>query len=125
MNKQAFSYKFDELEILALAWESGVSPQLAAPFIRDGLLVANPPHYELTDEGRALLDHYGMYRPYEVQAAYRSQAWESKSRFLSEEDAMGFIVRLQAIQFLTPRAYRILDEQGRVLWTNELLNKPE
>lgn len=125
MDKQAFGYKYDELEVLALAWESGVSPQLAAPFIRDGLLIANPPHYELTDEGRSLLDKFGMYRPYEVQAAYRNQAWESKARFVSEADATGFIIRLQAISFLTPRAYRILDEQGRVLWSNELVSKPE
>lgn len=112
MNTTAFSYSIDELTNLQAAWESGIDPELAAPLKDKALLYDIGGHYMLTDRGRAALDTFGMYRPFIVQARSATTGWECKGNFATLEQANAHAAKLRQITHLTPRLYRVLDEDG-------------
>lgn len=106
----------EHLMLLCIAWETGLEQKLAAPLVQMGLLHKDPPHFRLTDKGRALLCEHALYKPYLVQAK-EYNTWFDLARQWTQVGALEYLSRMNAL--CAPRAYRILDEERRVVFTTE------
>lgn len=116
---QIKAYSPDELKTLCRAWERGIDPTLAKPFVRAGLLIAQPPHYMLTDAGRDVLKKYALYKPFHLQSNESGARWWGCGRFWTLSGGISFAAKMRAV--CTPRHYRILDELGNTVWVGESL----